>query len=56
MLDALLSKRVYREAWTLDRALGLLRGETGTAFDRRCVEALERVLASESQPDQAAAA
>jgi putative nucleotidyltransferase with HDIG domain len=52
VLDALLSKRVYREAWTLDRALGLLRAETGAAFDRRCVEALERVLASERQGDE----
>jgi putative nucleotidyltransferase with HDIG domain len=43
--DALRSERVYREAWTPERALGLLRKEAGTAFDARCVAALERVLA-----------
>lgn len=43
--DALRSEHVYREAWTHERALGLLREEAGTAFDARCVEALERVLA-----------
>ena len=43
--DALRSERVYREAWTHERALGLLQEEAGTAFDARCVEALERVLA-----------
>jgi HD-GYP domain-containing protein (c-di-GMP phosphodiesterase class II) len=45
--DALISKRVYREAWTRDRALALLREESGTAFDARCVAALERVLEAE---------
>jgi putative nucleotidyltransferase with HDIG domain len=43
--DALRSERVYREAWSHERAIGLLRAETGTAFDARCVEALEAVLA-----------
>jgi HD-GYP domain-containing protein (c-di-GMP phosphodiesterase class II) len=43
--DALRSRRVYREAWSHERALALLRTETGTAFDARCVDALERVLA-----------
>jgi hypothetical protein len=42
--DALVSPRVYRDAWTHDAALALLREETGTAFDERCVAALERVL------------
>ena len=41
--DALVSKRVYRDAWTPERALTLLRSEAGTAFDTRCVEALARV-------------
>ena len=31
--DALVSPRVYRAAWTPERALALLREETGTAFD-----------------------
>jgi HD-GYP domain-containing protein (c-di-GMP phosphodiesterase class II) len=45
--DALVSNRVYREAWSQDKALALLREQSGAAFDPRCVEALERVLAAE---------
>jgi HD-GYP domain-containing protein (c-di-GMP phosphodiesterase class II) len=47
--DALRSQRVYREAWPHERAIGLLRAETGTAFDERCVTALERVLARQGE-------
>jgi HD-GYP domain-containing protein (c-di-GMP phosphodiesterase class II) len=42
--DALISKRVYRPAWTHDDAMALLRRESGTAFDARCVAALEQVV------------
>jgi HD-GYP domain-containing protein (c-di-GMP phosphodiesterase class II) len=42
--DALVSKRVYRDAWTPERALALLRDESGSAFDPACVAALEAVL------------
>ena len=42
--DALVSDRVYREAWTSDRALALLRSDAGTAFDGTCVESLAAVL------------
>jgi HD-GYP domain-containing protein (c-di-GMP phosphodiesterase class II) len=42
--DALISKRVYRDAWSPERALALLHSEIGTAFDGRCVEALESVV------------
>jgi putative nucleotidyltransferase with HDIG domain len=45
--DALVSDRVYREAWTRERALELLRKDTGSAFDGRCVWALQRVLGAE---------
>ena len=45
--DALVSPRVYRAAWSHEAALGLLRDETGSAFDKRCVAALERVLERE---------
>jgi HD-GYP domain-containing protein (c-di-GMP phosphodiesterase class II) len=45
--DALISKRVYRDAWSHDDAMALLRRETGTAFDERCVAALERVITGE---------
>jgi len=46
--DALISPRVYRPAWTQDDAIALLRRETGTAFDTRCVAALEQVLMREA--------
>ena len=46
--DALVSDRVYRAAWTPERALALLHEETGTAFDRRCVAALERIVTAPS--------
>jgi putative nucleotidyltransferase with HDIG domain len=45
--DALVSPRVYRDAWTHEDALALLHKDTGTAFDERCVAALERVLGRE---------
>jgi putative nucleotidyltransferase with HDIG domain len=45
--DALISRRVYRDAWSHERALALLRDEAGSAFDARCVHALEQILASE---------
>ena len=53
--DALCSTRVYREAWTHERAVALLRAESGSRFDPVCVGALERVLARE-RPSAAAAA
>jgi HD-GYP domain-containing protein (c-di-GMP phosphodiesterase class II) len=46
--DALMSKRVYRPAWAHDEAIALLRRETGTAFDERCVAALEQVVTAET--------
>jgi HD-GYP domain-containing protein (c-di-GMP phosphodiesterase class II)/uncharacterized protein YggE len=45
--DALISKRVYRAAWSHEDAMALLHRETGTAFDARCVAALEQVVAAE---------
>ncbi len=48
--DALISRRVYREAWTHERAIALLREESGTSFDPKCVAALERVLTCERAP------
>ena len=41
--DALISKRVYRDAWSHEQAMELLRRESGTAFDERCVAALAHV-------------
>lgn len=46
--DALLSVRVYRDAWSHDKAMDLLRKETGAAFDAACVRALEHVLARDA--------
>ena len=51
--DALMSTRVYREAWTHDRAMDLLRDGAGTLFDRRCVDAVDRVLAQPAALDVA---
>jgi putative nucleotidyltransferase with HDIG domain len=47
VFDALISPRVYRPPWTREQAIALLRKETSTAFDGRCVAALERVLAQD---------
>jgi len=52
--DALVSPRVYRDAWTHEAAIALLHDERGTAFDERCVAALERVLSRESEDEQVA--
>jgi hypothetical protein len=53
--DALLSRRVYRAAWSHQEAVALLREGAGTVFDPLCVAALEQVLDRE-QPDQLAVA
>jgi HD-GYP domain-containing protein (c-di-GMP phosphodiesterase class II) len=45
--DALMSLRVYRDAWSHEAALALLHEQSGTAFDPRCVAALEWVLKAE---------
>ena len=42
--DALVSDRVYRAAWTPQRALRLLHEEAGRHFDPRCVTALARIV------------
>ncbi len=53
--DALRSARVYREAWSHERAMNLLRTSAGTEFDARCVDALERVLGREQSEGLAVA-
>lgn len=45
--DALVSPRVYRDAWTHAEAIRHLRGAARGQFDQRCVAALERVLERE---------
>jgi putative nucleotidyltransferase with HDIG domain len=54
--DALVSDRVYSEAWSTDRALALLRDEAGAAFDPRCVEALAGIVAPATRPAPAVVA
>jgi HD-GYP domain-containing protein (c-di-GMP phosphodiesterase class II) len=43
--DALVSPRVYRQAWTREDALALLTDGAGTLFDERCVAELEALTA-----------
>ena len=42
--DALISRRVYRAAWTHEEAMAFLRREEGTGFDSRVVDALEQAI------------
>ena len=53
--DALISVRVYRDAWSHERAIAYLDELAEGVFDRRCVRALERVLAAERPYELAAA-
>jgi HD-GYP domain-containing protein (c-di-GMP phosphodiesterase class II) len=48
--DALTADRVYREAWSAERALALLEEDTGSAFDAECVRALAALVAG-GQPE-----
>jgi response regulator RpfG family c-di-GMP phosphodiesterase len=38
--DALISKRVYKDAWSIEKVLNVLRKRQGTYFDPTCVDAL----------------
>jgi len=51
--DALVSPRVYRMAWTSERALELLREGVGTHFDGKVVGALEPLVGA-AEPEPAA--
>ncbi len=48
--DALCSTRVYREAWSHEQAMDLLRAESGLTMDADCVSALEHVLQRGPRP------
>jgi putative nucleotidyltransferase with HDIG domain len=52
--DALVSNRVYREAFTHEEAMDLLREEAGTKLDRRCVTTLAQILGAERAPEAVA--
>jgi putative nucleotidyltransferase with HDIG domain len=53
--DALISERVYRKAWTHERALEHLREGADRAFYGTCVDALGRVLERERGSELAVA-
>ncbi|MCA1907708.1 MAG: HD domain-containing protein [Magnetospirillum sp.] len=44
VFDALTSKRPYKEAWSVERALDTLRKDAGSHFDPDVVAALDRIL------------
>lgn len=44
VFDALTSRRPYKEAWPVDRALEAIRADSGRHFDPAVVAALERAL------------
>lgn len=46
VFDALTADRPYRAAMPLEKALGIMRADVGTAFDPACFAALERALAA----------
>lgn len=46
VFDALTSRRPYKEPWPVERALGLLREESGRQFDPKVVEAFIRLHSS----------
>ena len=54
VFDALLSERPYKKPWTVDRAVELIRSESGRHFDPACVEAmldhLDDIIASRRMP------
>ncbi|MHC4993700.1 MAG: HD-GYP domain-containing protein [Planctomycetota bacterium] len=44
VFDALVSRRVYKDAWPLERAAEVIRGEAGTSFDPAAAEAFGRLF------------
>ena len=52
--DALVSNRVYRDAFSHDAAMEILREEAGTKLDRRCVLTLCALLTEERAPSAVA--
>jgi putative nucleotidyltransferase with HDIG domain len=54
VFDALTSWRAYREPWSHERALDLIKSDTGTAFDPVCAAALLAVIGADAATDIAA--
>ncbi len=44
VFDALMSKRAYKHAWTLDEVMKYIEAHNGSMFDPECVEALKQNL------------
>jgi len=44
VFDALTSERPYKKAWPIDKAMALIREESGKHFDPRLVEAFDSIL------------
>jgi response regulator RpfG family c-di-GMP phosphodiesterase len=44
VFDALTSRRPYKEAWSIERAMEVIRDECGKYFDPVIVDVLERAL------------
>jgi putative two-component system response regulator len=61
VFDALISERVYKKAWSLERARQHIEAHAGTHFDPDCVAAFVSrwsdivVLIAEHPPESAAA-
>lgn len=51
IFDALTAERPYRAAMPVEKALGILQSEVGTAVDADCLAALRRALARVEQAD-----
>ena len=50
VLDALLSKRPYKEPWTLAQTMEYIQSRAGTEFDSLVVTALSRLIAEAKLP------
>ena len=44
VFDALTSKRPYKEAWTIEKALSVMKEDAGKHFDPLVIEALEAAM------------
>lgn len=44
VFDALVSKRPYKEAWPVEKAMAFMRSESGTGFDPILIKAFDKIL------------
>jgi HD-GYP domain-containing protein (c-di-GMP phosphodiesterase class II) len=50
VFDALLSRRPYKEPWTLAQTMEYIQSRTGSQFDPQVVQALNRLVAQSRLP------